>query len=63
MIRHIVLESGGSCRYFVVDNHKFYFLINHKFYFVVLISFPQNMEFCCNSNEFFSSKTKKYKLL
>jgi hypothetical protein len=42
--------SKNSCRYFVVKNHRFCFWINHIFYFVILISFPHNMEFCCNSN-------------
>jgi len=63
MIRHMVLENGGSCRYFVMENHRFRFLRNHRFYFVVFISFPQNMEFCCNSNGVFASKTEKYILL
>jgi hypothetical protein len=40
MIRHMDLENGGSCKYFVVENHKFCFLRNHIFYFAVFISFP-----------------------
>jgi hypothetical protein len=41
-----ILGSKNSCRYFVVKNHKIYF--------VVLISFPYNMEFHCNSKGVFS---------
>jgi hypothetical protein len=45
--------SKNSRRYFVVENHRFYFAI--------LISFPHNMEFCCNSF-YFSIKLRSINL-
>jgi hypothetical protein len=63
ILRHSFGKNKNSSRYFVVEKSQILFWIYHRFYFVILISFSQNMEFCCNSNGVFFSKIEKHILL